>query len=63
MNGDMGQSYILQPTVQGGTQFQIRVRDVDDTLINNARVYGFSLPQSCQPQCGVPYTPATYTIN
>jgi hypothetical protein len=63
MNGDMGQSYVLAPTVQAGTQFQIRVRDVTDTLVNNGRVYTFSLPSSCQPQCGVPYTRVTYTTS
>lgn len=61
MNGDMGQSYVLLPTVQAGTQFQIRVRDVTDTLINNGRTYTFSLPTSCQPQCSTPYTRVAYT--
>ena len=32
-----------RPTA-GGTQFQIRVLDASDTLINNGRVYTFSLP-------------------
>lgn len=63
MNGDMGQSYVLLPTAQAGAQFQIRVRDVTDTLINNGRVYTFSLPASCQPQCSVPYTQVTYTTS
>lgn len=63
MNGDMGQSYVLMPTVQAGRQFQIRVYDVTDTLINGGRVYTFSLPSSCPSQCGVPYTPATYTTS
>jgi hypothetical protein len=63
MNGDMGESYILSPTVQAGTQFQIRVYDVTNTLINNGRVYTFSLPSSCGSSCGVPYTRVTYTTS
>lgn len=63
MNSDMGQSFILRPTVQAGTQFQIRVRDVTDTLINDGRVYTFSLPASCQPQCATAYTNVSYTTS
>jgi hypothetical protein len=62
MNSDMGQSYIVAPTVQAGTEFQVRVRDTADTLVNDGRVYTFSLPASCNPQCGVPYTQVTYTV-
>jgi hypothetical protein len=61
MNGDMGQSYILAPTATMGTQFQIRVRDVTDTLINAGRIYSFALPASCQPQCNTAYTQVGYT--
>ncbi|WP_214412377.1 cellulose binding domain-containing protein [Sphaerisporangium fuscum] len=60
MNGDMGQSYIIAPTVSGGTQYQIRVRDVSDALVNGGRVYSFSLPSSCGP-CGAAYTGIAYT--
>ena len=49
MDGDMGQAYILSPTTSGGTQFQIRVLDSADTLINNGRVYTFSLPARAAP--------------
>jgi hypothetical protein len=61
MNSDMGQSYIVAPTVQAGADFQIRVRDATDTLINDGRVYNFSLPASCAPQCSTAYTEVTYT--
>jgi hypothetical protein len=61
MNSDMGQSYIIGGTVAGGTQFQIRVRDAADTLINSGRVYNFTLPASCSGQCGTPYTQISYT--
>jgi hypothetical protein len=60
MNSDMGQSYIIGGTASGGTQFQIRVRDVEDKLINNGRVYSFALPSSCSP-CGAAYTKVSYT--
>ncbi|GIM89245.1 cellulose binding domain-containing protein [Paractinoplanes toevensis] len=59
MNGDMGQSYIL-----GGTApFQIRVRDVNNQLINNGRTYTFGLPSSCGTQCSQAYTATTYTTD
>jgi len=61
MNSDMGQSYIIGGLTSGATQFQIRVRDVTDTLINGGRVYSFSLP--CSSQCSVPYTAVTYTTS
>ena len=51
MNGDMGQSYILGGTSPGGSDFSIRVRDVDDELINDGRVYNFTFPSSCAPVC------------
>jgi Cellulose binding domain len=61
MDGDMGQSFIISGLVAGGTDFQIRVRDVNDALINNGRVYSFSLPASCATQCAPAYTRVTYT--
>jgi hypothetical protein len=63
MDSDMGLSYVLLPTVTGGTQFQIRVLDSSDTLINSGRVYTFSLPASCSPQCGAAYTQVSYTTS
>ncbi|MFL6140313.1 MAG: hypothetical protein ACJ72N_00395 [Labedaea sp.] len=63
MNGDMGQSYILAPTATMGTQFQIRVRDVNDALVNGGRVYTFALPSQCSPQCNAPYTRVSYTTS
>jgi hypothetical protein len=61
MNSDMGQSYVIGGTTTGGTQFQIRVRDASDALLNDGRVYSFSLPASCSPQCGPAYTRIGYT--
>ena len=61
MNSDMGQSYIIGGITAGSNQFQIRVRDANDQLINGGRVYSFALPAACGSTCGQPYTPAEYT--
>jgi hypothetical protein len=63
MDGDMGEAYVLAPTVAGGTQFQLRVVSADDTLLNAGRVYTFSLPASCAGQCSAAYTQVGYTTS
>jgi hypothetical protein len=63
MNSDMGQSYILNGVTPGASQFQIRVRDVHDQLINNGRVYSFALPASCGSSCPAAYTQVSYTTD
>ena len=63
MNSDMGQSYIVAGLTAGTTNFQIRVRDVNNQLINGGRVYSFSLPAACGSTCSQPYTPTTYTTS
>ena len=64
MNGDMGESFIAKPTQAGGRDFQILVRDVDDQLVGNGRVYSFSLPEdSCPYSCSAAYTPVSYTTS
>jgi hypothetical protein len=63
MDSDMGQAYIIKPLVDGGTSYQIRVRDVTDALINGGRVYSFSLPAACGSQCSAARTPTTYTTS
>ncbi|HKN98208.1 MAG TPA: cellulose binding domain-containing protein [Pseudonocardiaceae bacterium] len=63
MDGDMGEAYVLAPTVAGGTTFQIRVIDADDQLLNAGRVYTFSLPASCAGQCSAAYTQVPYTTS
>ena len=63
MNGDMGQSYIIGGLTSGATDFKIRVRDVNDALINGGREYNFSLPASCGSSCPTAYTEATYTTS
>jgi len=61
MDSDMGQTYLIGPTVSAGSSYQIRVYDVNDQLINNGRIYNFSLPASCGSQCSSAYTQVTYT--
>jgi hypothetical protein len=61
MDGDMGQAYIVGPT--GASQFQIRVRDVNDQLINDGRVYSFAIPESCGSSCNGAYTQVPYTTS
>jgi hypothetical protein len=64
MDGDMGQAYIVQPLVAGGSDFEIRVRDATDTLVNDGRVYSFSLPSACATTGCVPaYTKVGYTTS
>jgi hypothetical protein len=63
MNGDMGQAYIISGTTEGGSDFQIRVRDVNDELINDGRVYRFGFPSSCAGNCNGAYTPVDYTTS
>jgi len=63
MNSDMGQSYIIGGLTPAANQFQIRVRGVDDQLINGGRVYSFTLPAACGSTCGQPYTATTYTTS
>ena len=61
MNSDMGQSYIISPLVEGGTEYRIRVYDVTDQLINDGRIYNFIYPESCEYQCSTAYTEVPYT--
>jgi hypothetical protein len=61
MNSDMGESYIIDGTTSGSSQFQIRVRDVNDQLINGGRVYSFGLP--CSSTCSPAYTAVSYTTS
>ncbi|SFW64992.1 cellulose binding domain-containing protein [Amycolatopsis australiensis] len=62
-NSDMGQSFLIGPTTTAGTSYAVRVRDAADTLVNNGRVYRFSLPDQCLSGCAAAYTPVTYTTD
>jgi len=63
MDADLGDDYIVLPTVPGGTQYEIQVFDVTNTLINNGRIYSFAYPASCGSSCTAALTPVTYTTS
>jgi hypothetical protein len=63
MDADLGDDYIVLPTIAGGTQYQIQVYDVTNQLINSGRIYSFSYPASCWVSCAPALTPITYTIS
>jgi Cellulose binding domain len=63
MDADLGDDYVVLPTVSGGTQYQIRVHDVTGQLINGGRIYSFSFPVSCGTQCTPAFSPITYTTS
>ncbi|MFZ1087115.1 MAG: cellulose binding domain-containing protein, partial [Terracidiphilus sp.] len=47
MDGDLGEDFVISPTVTGGSQYEIQVLDITDQPINNGRIYSFSFPASC----------------
>jgi hypothetical protein len=63
MDADLGDDYIVLPTVAGGTQYEIQVLDVTNTLINNGRIYSFTYPTSCGSSCTPALTPITFTTS
>ena len=64
MNGDMGQSYIIDGLTSGASDFTIRVRDVNDELINDGREYTFNITDTCGTgSCSGAYTATTYTTS
>src|SRR6185437_10169837 len=66
MDSDQGDDYIIGPTTgagTAGTQYEIQVTDSSGNLINNGRVYSFTLPSGCTNGCSAPYTPITYTTS
>jgi len=62
-DGDMGEAFLISPTVAGGTEFEIQVYDITNTLINNGRIYSFTIPTSCGSLCVPAFTPVTYTTS
>ncbi len=63
MDADLGDDYIILPTVTAGTQYEIQVFDVTNTLINRGRIYSFAFPSSCGTGCTPALTPITYTTS
>jgi hypothetical protein len=66
MDSDQGDDYIIGPTTgagTAGTQYEIQVTDSSGNLINNGRVYNFTLPSGCTNGCSPPYTAISYTTS
>ena len=64
MDSDMGEDYVILPTVPAtGTSYQIRIYDASDQLINNGRIYSFSYPTSCGASCSAPFLAVPYTTS
>jgi hypothetical protein len=63
MDADLGDDYIVGPTVAGGSSYEIQVFDVTNTLINSGRIYSFTYPTSCVNACTPALTPVTYTTS
>jgi len=64
MDSDQGDDYIIGPTTgtgTAGTQYQIRVTDTSDNLVNSGETYSFTLPAGCTNGCSAAYTPISYT--
>ena len=63
MDSDMGDDYVILPTITAGTSYQIRIYDSANQLINNGRIYHFSYPASCGTSCSAEYLPTSYTTS
>ncbi|MGA7830772.1 MAG: cellulose binding domain-containing protein [Terracidiphilus sp.] len=64
MDGDLGEDFVIAPTVTGGSQYEIQVLDITNQPINNGRIYSFSFPVSCPVDaCLPPFTQVTYTTS
>jgi len=63
MDADMGDDYLVFPTVAGGTSYEIQVFDITGTLINSGRIYSFTYPTACGSGCSAALTPVTYTTS
>lgn len=64
MDGDLGEDFIIAPTVTGGSLYEIQVLDITNEPINSGRIYSFSFPSSCPVDaCLPPFTQVTYTTS
>jgi hypothetical protein len=64
MDGDMGEDFLISPTVAGGATYEIQVFDITNTLINSGRIYTFTYPSAaCGTDCTAAFTPVTYTTS
>lgn len=63
-DGDMGEDFLVSPTVAGGAIYEIQVFDITNTLINSGRIYSFTYPTAaCGSDCTAAFTPLTYTTS
>ena len=53
VDGDMGQSFVLQSTPDN--RYKIRLFDAYDQPMNGGRVYEFAYPASCNGKCSDPF--------
>jgi cellulase/cellobiase CelA1 len=51
----------MSPKASAGTDYKIRVRGAAGALVNNGRVYSFTLPAECSSNCSAAYTKVSYT--
>jgi hypothetical protein len=64
MDGDLGEDFVIAPTVTGGSLYEIQVLDITNQPINSGRIYSFSFPASCPVDaCLPPFTQVTYTTS
>ncbi|WP_416966850.1 cellulose binding domain-containing protein [Streptomyces sp. 4F14] len=61
MVSDLGQQYTIGPNSSGGSNYTVRVRDVEGKLVQGGRTYSFALPGSCSSGCPQPYTGVSYS--
>ena len=63
-DGDLGEDFIISPTVPGGANYEVQVYDITNTLINSGRIYSFTYPTAaCGTDCTAAFTPLTYTTS
>jgi hypothetical protein len=53
--------FTMSPKASAGTDYKIRVRGAAGALVNNGRVYSFTLPAECSSNCSAAYTKVSYT--
>ena len=53
--------FTMSPKASAGTGYKIRVRGAAGALVNNGRVYSFTLPAECSSNCSAEYTKVSYT--
>jgi hypothetical protein len=60
MDSDMGDAYLVDPVVAGGSHYEIMVYDTNNKAIFAGEQYLFSYPSRCGTDCPAAYTPVSY---